>query len=258
MSQRLFGATLIIVFVIAALLDVTGVAPGAGVQALPFLLLLVAAYVVLRNVVPGRSASVTSDLSIPAEGAHTASLELVFGAGDLRVETSAGAESLIAGQCVGDVSQKVRRAEGGADITLRQPLSFLGRKRADWQVKLSQQATWQQVRLELGASDDVLLLDGLHVEDLSIETGGSSLEATLPRAGKVLLYIGGGRATLRVPVGAAAEIRNFIRLGQVNVEETRFLPGEPEHWATAAVDSAPEVLHITLKGGLGTVEVVSA
>jgi hypothetical protein len=82
--------------------------------------------------------------------------------------------------------------------------------------------------------------------------GGGTLDATLPHSGEASLQISGGRANLHLPEGTAAEIVNEIRLGEVLVDEGRFRPdANGMRWTSPGADP----LRLTLKGGLGTIEV---
>ncbi len=258
MTLRVFLGAMVALFAAAALLDVTGLAPGAGVGAIPFLLLLAAGFAVWRAVWPGQAAPTTTDLALPLDGALAARLDLTFGAGDITLAGDAPAGLLLAGTYAGAVSHRVSRTGEEAAITQRQPLSLV-RRRADWRLSLSPAVTWAQIRLTLGASRATVDCTGLVVENLALEVGRTALDVVLPRRGAVSLQMSGGRVNLRVPAGVPAQVFNDVLLGQVIVDEGHFTADETrETFATPDFVAGPEALHLTLKGGLGTIEVTVA
>ncbi len=254
--QRWLMIVVVVLLAAAALLDVTGVVPGAGMLAIPFLVLLAAALYMVRTIRSPREATAAADLYVPLEDASTAQLDLKFGAGELALTADAPDGVLLAGHLIGAAQPRVQRQDSTAAIRLRQPFS-LGRRHAHWRLALSPAVRWQEVRLAVGAADVQLALSALEVGALVLESGASTLTATLPRAGEVLLEMSGGRVTLRIPADAAAVVTNRIKLGEVIIDEAHFAPDAARvHWTTPGVTDAP--LHVTLSGGLGTVEVVRA
>ena len=241
------------------LLDVGGVLPGAGVAALPLLVLLGAGLVLWRGVWPGRAARASSELEIPAEGARTARLEVIFGAGELALTAGAAGGPLVSGRCQGRAQRYVERKGETVTMRLRQPFTLWGRRRADWRLALAQGVKWERVRLALGASTAALDFSGLALGRLELEVGGTALEVRLPRTGTVTLQMSGGRARLQAPAEAAVELVSQVKLGEVIVDEAHIRPLEVAgQWATPHVVDPTETLRIALKGGLGTIEVVQA
>ncbi|NPV66647.1 MAG: hypothetical protein HPY64_05830 [Anaerolineae bacterium] len=258
MLRRVIGGIVIVALAAALTLEISGVAPGAALQVLPFLVLLGAALLLWRAVWPGAAAREQTTLDVPLDGAVRARLDLTFGAGELTLSGDAPPGTLISGAASGPARTHVRRAAEGVSVTLGQPVSLI-RQRAAWQLALSPAATWTSIRLRLGASAASLDLTHLPVEKLTLEAGGTTLQATLPAAGDVTLQISGGRTRLRIPAGAAAIIRSEIRLGEVIVDEGHFVPaGSETAWAVAGIAPVSATLSITLKGGLGTVEIAAA
>ncbi len=254
--QRVIGGIVIVALVAALALEISGVAPGAALQVLPFLILLGAALLLWRAVWPGAAAREQTALDVPLDSAAHAQLDLTFGAGELTLTGAAPPGALISGSASGPARTHIRRTAEGVSVTLGQPLSLL-RQRATWRLALNPAVRWTSVRLRLGASAASLDLSQLAVEKLTLEAASTTLQATLPASGDVTLQISGGRARLCIPTGAAAIIRSEIRLGEVIVDEGHFVPaGNETAWATAGI--APAALSITLKGGLGTVEVTAA
>ncbi len=257
MSRRMMSGFVALLLVVVVILDVSGIAPGAGRQVIPFLALLLASLFIWRSVWPSQISESTGTLDIPVEAAQAARLHLTYGAGDLAVAADAPAESLLAGEFAGSVRQQIERDADATTVTLRQPFSLM-RRRANWRIGLSPAVNWQQVKLTLGASNARVDCSGLPVEALLMETGGTTLDVHLPVRGTVSLQLSGGSATLRVPSGSAVEIVSGIRLGEVRVDEARFLPdASGMNWATGDFAGGDDALRISLRGGLGSVEVVT-
>ncbi len=253
-TQRVIGGLVIVALVVVLALE-SGIAPGAGLQVLPFLLLLAAALFLGRAVWPGRAARTQTTFAVPLAGAERARLNLTFGAGDLTLNDQALPDMLICGTGAGPARTQTRREGTAVSVVLRQPFSLL-RGRAAWTLALSPAIAWESIRLQLGASTARLDLGKLTIGNLTLEIGGTTLEAILPAAGRVTLHISGGRARLRIPMDIAAVIHSEIRLGEVIVDEAHFRPdGGGMAWATPGVTPETAALAITLKGGLGTVEI---
>ncbi len=249
--QRTLLVFMLILIGLAALLELTGIAPGAGVLAIPFFVLLLAALILQRAMHPSTEARSVTALNIPA-GPGPARLEIIFGAGHLVLSGGADTGLWVSGEAHGALTQQT-----GRDGTLRlgQPFSLLGRARADWRLALGA-APWQRVRIEAASSQVELDLSALDVETLVLECGAATLNARLPRRGEVSLQVSGGRSVLVVPAGTPAVITSLIRLGEAEVDQAHFSPGGAlGSWVTPGFTDGPGALHVTLKGGLGKVEV---
>lgn len=253
---RVFWGAMVILFAAAALLDVTGMAPGAGVQAIPFLLLLGAGFAVWRAISPARDAIATDNLALPRDGASLARLDLTFGAGDLSLAGDAPDDLLLVGMVAGAASHHVVRAGQDATITLRQPLSLV-RRRAHWRLSLCPAVTWTHLRLALGASRAAVDCRALAVETLVLEAGRTVLDVILPGRGDVSLQMSGGYVTLHVPRAVPVRVLNDVLIGQVIVDEGHFTASETrETFTTPDFVDGPEALRLALKGGLGTIEIM--
>lgn len=246
----------VVLLILAAGLELTGLATGLGMQTLPLLILLAAGLLVGRAVWPERSAQTEDMLHIPREAATDAELDLTFGAGTFALGAGEPGDSLVTGSLRGTARHSVARGGGVARITLRQPLAVF-RRRADWALALSPDVTWGRLHLMLGAAQAGLDLHALAVQAAVIEVGGTTLQARLPASGSVLLQVSGGRTTVIIPAGAAVEIESEIRLGDVQVDEARFQPDASGMRWQAAGDGTRPPLRLTLKGGLGAVAVRS-
>lgn len=265
MLQRLLLLLIIFLTGAAALLALTGIAPGVGGQAIPLFILLLAAVLIGRAVWPGRRATTVTTWVVPNEGASQVSLDLLLGAGDLVVTMDAPEQVLLSGQFTGPVRHKIKDGGGIPLIWVRpQPhFNLRGRRRADWQIALNPAVFWDEIKVVTGAVTACLDLAGMRVRRLEVDAVSTTLTITVPHTGETfVLHAAGGRATLRIPTGTAAEIINEIRLGEVRVAEAHFKPGhrpDEQRWASISPDlaNAPLTSRIILRGGLGVVEVVS-
>ena len=246
----------------AILLDVSGLVPGAGMLAVPLLVLLSAALLVGRALRPSAEAQREQPLHIPRDAAQAARLEILVGAADLALGSGVEGDALLGGVCRGTVRQQVDAEAAEPALKLSQPFSLLGRAHADWRLSLAD-VTWRLIKIEAVSSHTRLALVDLHVEQLVLEMAGGTLYANLA-AGEASLQISGGRAVFHIPEGVPTEIVSEIRLGEVKVDERRFSPApEGDRWTSAdyatAVEASPAaILRLTLKGGLGSVEVNGA
>lgn len=255
MSRRTLTIVVLVILALALGLELTGIAPGLGLQTVPFLVLLLAALFLWRSVWPERGAVAASELDVPLDGARVARLEATFGAGAFVINTDAPQSTLLAGALGGPARSRVTPEGDHTTVRLTQPLSLV-RRRSDWRLALSPAVMWEAITLRLGAAEARLDLRRLDVQDAMLEAGGTTLTVDLPAAGHVTLQTSGGKATLRVPASTPTVIHSEIRLGQVIVDEAHFQPGDSGmDWQAGDVLPDAPALHLTLKGGLGTVEV---
>ena len=257
--QRRSLLILIGLLLVAVLLDASGLVPGAGMLAVPLLILLSAALLVGRALRPSAEAQAEQAIHIPRGTAQAARLELLVGAADLALGSGGDGEDLLGGVCRGAIRHQVDAQADEPAIKFNQPFSLLGRAHADWRLDLANVA-WRAIKIEMVSSHARLALVDLNVENLVLEMAGGTLFANLA-AGEASLQISGGRAVFHIPERVPTEIVSEIRLGEVKVDESRFTPApEGDRWtssgyAEAAQNSPSAVLRLTLKGGLGSVEV---
>jgi hypothetical protein len=116
------------------------------------------------------------------------------------------------------------------------------------------------LRVDAGASRNVLDLRDLRLRSLELHTGASDTRVLLPRAAgatSVRAESGAASLTFEVPDGVAARIRTRVVLGSVQVDESRFRPVaggyESPDYATAA-----NRVDIDAQGGVGSLKVVAS
>jgi hypothetical protein len=183
----------------------------------------------------------TETLALPLAGAIEAAVRIRFGAGELTTRTAAPG-NLVDGTYLGGV---VTRGLGAGHVELEQDttygLPWLDRK-STWTVGLTG-AVPLDLRLDVGASRNLLDLRDLRVRNLEIHTGAAEA--------------GAASLVFEVPSGVAARIRTRVALGSVRVDEVRF-PRAAGGYESADYATAPNRIDIDVQGGVGSLQVISA
>jgi hypothetical protein len=205
--------------------------------------------------VPGQGEIVALD------GATSAQVKIVHGAGRLSVGPGAPPGALLAGNFAGIVSRQTRRVGDRLDVVLSIPGgSASWRKGApggmEWDVRLTGEAPLA-LGFEMGASRSRLDLRELRVTGLSVQIGAGDAEIDLPAAaGATYVKVEGGaaRITLHVPGGVAALVRTNAGLSHVTVDETRF-PRIGGAYRSPDFESAPNKVIIAIDAAVGRIQV---
>lgn len=223
----------------------------------PWLAIALGVWFLVGALVPHGSRLVEG-LALPLEGATEASVRIRFGAGDLTTRAAA-AGRLVDGEFVGGVTHRLSRS---GRVELEQDTShgwpWLDR-RSSWTVGLTGEVPLD-LRVDAGASRNVLDLRDLRVRSLELHTGASETRIVLPSAaGATSVRVEAGAASLviEVPDGVAARIRTRVVLGSVQIDESRFPPVgggyESGDYATAANRA-----DIDVQGGVGSLRIRTA
>ncbi len=257
--NNVFWGVLLLIVGLVLMLNVLGILPGdAGAYIWPLVLVLVGVFMLIGPLTRGRRAET---LSVPLEGASSASVRLDHGAGRLTVGPSAEPGLLLAGSFSEGVENNIRRAGSEVDVQLRAispnafpPFFYSGGN--DWQIDL---ARGVPLRLELntGANEARLDLTELAVTELVLKTGASSTRVQLPaRAGATRVQVSSGAASvnLRVPEGVAARIRATGGLSGINVDTRRF-PRTGDTYETPGYETAQNRVEIRSETGVGSVDI---
>ncbi len=197
----------------------------------------------------------TEALTLPLDGATDASIRIRFGAGDLATRRAA-AGHLVDGSFLGGVTH---RLQGAGRVELEQDTSrglpWLT-YRSSWKVGLTGDVPLD-LRIDAGASRNVLDLRDLQVRSLELQTGASETRILLPRsAGMTAVRVQAGAASLalEVPDGVMARIRTRVVLGNVQVDEARFrrVTGGFE---SPDYTSGANRVEIDVQGGVGSLRI---
>jgi hypothetical protein len=196
-------------------------------------------------------------LTLPLERATGGSIRIRFGAGDLTTGTAASGR-LVDGTFLGGVRH---RRHGPGSVELEQDTShglpWLNHRSA-WTIGLTSEVPLE-LRLEAGASRNVLDLRELTVRSLDLQTGASDTRILLPRAAgqtAVRAQAGAASLTFEIPDGVAAKIRTRVVLGSVQVDETRF-PAVAGGFESPEYADATNRVDIDVQGGVGSLKIRS-
>lgn len=260
-SGLLWGLILLLVGVLLLLSNLGVIALDIW-SAIWAVLLIVIGLGMLWSVLSGPQGE-GEEVRIPLEGASAASLRLQHGAGRLRVGSGADPQALVEGTFGGGLNRRIRRRGDELDVEMT-PLGFphviapwnWGREGLGWRVKLNDSVPLS-IGLETGASDARLDLSELHVTDLRLETGASSVKVILPaHAGHTDARIGAGAASVSVsvPSDVAARVRAAGGLASIEVDRSRF-PRTGAVFQSPDYETAQNRVDLEIKAGVGSVEV---
>jgi len=198
-------------------------------------------------------------VSIPLEGARSASLRLNHGAGRLNLRAGAGGEEIINGTFAGGLDYKSQLVGDRLEVKMRTPAQFWNwwpGESLDWDVRLNGEVP-MNLKVDTGASASILDLTNLKVTDLDLDSGASSTEIILPvNAGSIHVDIDTGASSLklRIPTGVAASIRVKSGIASVNVA-SRFPRLDGGLYQSPDYATASNRADITIDAGVGSIDV---
>jgi hypothetical protein len=223
----------------------------------PWLAIALGVWFVIGALV-SRGPAIVDALSLPLEGASEASIRIRFGAGGLTARAAAPGR-LVDGAFQGGVRHRLL---GQGRLELEQDTShglpWLDH-RSSWNVGLAADVPLD-LRVEAGASRNILDLRDLRLRRLDLQTGASDTRILLPRAAgatEVRAETGAASLTIEVPDGVGARIRTRVVLGDVQVDETRF-PPVVGGYESSDYGSAANRVDIDVQGGVGSLKIRTA
>lgn len=199
---------------------------------------------------------------IPLNGARKARVTIQHGAGRLHVDSGAMAENLLQGDFNGGLSANPVHKDDMIDVTLR-PSDIGGwgwgwqEGERDWRVSLNPE-TALALTFETGAGESWLDLSNLRVNELTLHTGASSTNLTLPaNAGLTQVFISTGAASVkvRVPDGVAARIKSQSGLASIKVNQARF-PHSGSVYESSDYLTAANKADISIEAGVASIEII--
>lgn len=205
---------------------------------------------------PGASEQV----SIPLEGATSASIRLDHAAGKLTLRSGAGPNEIVNGLVSDELSIKSLVEAGRMDVRLRpsqQAWGWWPGDSLDWDIRLNREIPLS-LKIDSGASTSILDLSDLKVTDLKINTGASSTVLTLPASsGTTRADIDTGASSLKVniPAGVAAKIQVKSGIASVNVD-ARFPRITSGLYQSSDYDTAANRVDMTIDAGVGSIEII--
>ncbi len=223
----------------------------------PLLLVGIGLAILLESSWSGKAAA-DVPVAVDLGGAQGGEVRIDFGAGHLEIGPAAPGR-LVDGTLGGGGRVETT---GPGRVRLRADASdwWVGRWPRDrgfrWRVGLSREVP-VLLRVDTGASENLLDLSALRVVDLELHTGASETRIALPQAaGATTVRIEAGAASvrLRVPPGVAARIAGGMALGAAHVDERRF-PRSGPGWASPDWASAANRVDVSFQGGVGSITV---
>ena len=204
-----------------------------------------------------------AETQIPANGASSAHVELLLGAGELKLsalEPRAGsnlAEAAFTYNIVSwqpTVDYTVNQGVGNLVIAQPKTTAVLPQNiRYEWDVKLNP-AIPLDLKLDMGAGQAVLDLRGLTLNTVDIGAGAGELQMDLSGAwaqsAPIIIEGGVGKVTLRLPSAVGVRVVAETGLGRVNANGLR---KEGDAYVNAAYATSAVALTITVKTGVGEV-----
>ncbi|HSV84963.1 MAG TPA: DUF5668 domain-containing protein [Levilinea sp.] len=257
---RIFWGVIIITAGVLLLLDRLGLL-AAGFNAIFWpLVLIVLGMLILFRPVFGRRGMKSEQFSIPLENTTSAEIKLNHGAGRLSLKATGMPGVLLEGSFRGEMSHEVRRNGDNAFVKLSSEVvilpPFTGLHERSWDIAVARSLPIK-LHLQSGASENILDLTDLKINELDIETGASSTQVRLPAAAgftRVEVESGAASVIIQVPEGVAARIYTTGGLSSITVNTQRF-PRRDGHYQSPDYESAANRVEMHLEMGVGSIEV---
>jgi len=211
--------------------------------------------------------SEAQEVTIPLEGATSARIGVLHGAGRLQVKGGAGPGEVARGTFVGGLEYDAEREGEMLNLSMRVagqglaatllPWRWIKTRGAEWTVELNEEIPLT-LKIEGGASDNRLNLSDLQVKELRIETGASATKLTLPsRAGQTRAEVtcGAGGVEVRVPSGVAARIEAHSGLAEVKIDRGRFPRVGSGLYESPDYETAANRVDLRVEAYLGSLDV---
>ena len=266
-SKNIFWGVVLILLGSLLLLDELGVLP-ANVWTVfwPILLILLGLWIV-RDYFFGKSHRLLEEtIAIPLDSAQEVEIDVNHGAGNLMVESGAEPGSLLSGAFEGGVKYTSRHeggklwvqleAQGKGISTVIVPWFGSGSGAFRWDLRLVEGVP-MSLNVKTGASEVHLNLTDLHITDLKVETGASSVDILLPNevtVTRVEIKAGASSLKVRVPDNVAARIQVKGGLMAAQVDNDRF-PKRNGVYQSPNYETAPCRVDINADLGVGTIKI---
>jgi hypothetical protein len=208
-----------------------------------------------------RSSSSGEHINIPLEGAGRARLKVRHGAGRLSIQSGTQAGDLVEGYFGGGLDYRTRRTGDELDVEMSVPAQFFPfvwgpGYNLDWNFQLSREVAII-LNVEGGANEAMIDLSDLRVDELTLKSGASSTQITMPaNAGMTHTRIETGAASVNVhvPQGVAARIRAQGGLASIQIDTARF-PQQGNLYQSADYDTAANRVDFDIQLGVGSVQI---
>jgi len=258
-STLFWGAVLILVGGLLLLSNLGLITVNVWAILGPCLVILLGIWI-LGGVLVGKAQVEHAKVSL--DGAESARLRLRHGAGRLRIFAGANEEDLLEGDFGGGLDVNTRSEGNQLYASMGMPSRawnfplFWNQGSLDWSIGVNAQVPIF-LELETGASEARIDLSELRVRELSLKTGASSTELTLPASpGDLQVKIYGGAASLRidVPSGVSARIRFVGGLASVSVDRNRF-PKVGAVYQSPDYDTSSNKVDLYVENSVGSIDI---
>lgn len=204
-----------------------------------------------------------STQTVEAAGASSAQVELMLGAGELKLSALPPSASSDLAEAVftynldrwqPTINYNVSQGVGKLVIAQPTTTAVLPQNiRYEWDVQLNP-ALPLDLKLDMGAGKAVLDLRGLTLNAVDIAAGAGELQmdlsGTWAQSATITIEGGVGKVTLRLPKAVGVRVEATAGLGRVNATG---LSKEGDSYVNAAYATATVVLTITVQAGVGEV-----
>lgn len=188
--------------------------------------------------------------------------DLEIGAGELKVE--GGAKELFEGDFTYNVAEwkpTVRFDDSSfrGRLTVRQGSGkhTFGNVRNRWDLRLANDIPLD-LRIRCGAGENKLDLHELTLRNVEVQLGAGSVDMDLRGAPKkdysVRIEGGVGEATVHLPPGVGVVAEAHGGIGSINV---RGLRKDGDHWVSEANRGAKATIRLSVKGGIGEINIIA-
>lgn len=224
--------------------------------------ILVLVLIVIFAVGGGRRFSRISHTSekVDAQGAESVRMDIEMPTGELTL--SGGAPELL------DADFTFREAEGQprvsydhsgkeGNLTISQTgKPHFGGSENHWRLRVNNDVA-RDLRLEMGAGQGNLNLNGVHLTKLTVEIGAGEINADLTGDWKenvaVRIEGGVGSATIRLPSSVGVRVHAEGGIGSINV---RGLHNRDGYYVNDAYGTSPVTMNVSVEGGVGEIQLI--
>lgn len=212
----------------------------------------------------------TTQIAIPLDGAEQGQIEVLHGAGNLKILSGAPTKMLMQGACRGNVDSQIIH-EGDLlknQLVLRPEKGFMNWRRypwawelpsLDWTLRLNPRIPLG-LSIQKGSGETDLDLTKTHLTELRLTTGTGSINLRLPaNAGQSTVHIEAANVSVEivVPVGVAARIHAVEQQISLEVDSTRFPSvADGNEYRSSNYDTAANRVEIHLERVTGSVKII--
>lgn len=212
----------------------------------------------------------TTQIAIPLDGAEHGQIEVLHGAGNLKIFSGAPTKMLMQGTCRGNVDSQITRKDEllKNQLVLRPDKGFMNWRRypwawelpsLDWNLRLNPRIPLE-LSIQKGSGETDLDLTKTHLTELRLVTGTGFINLRLPaNAGQSTVHVEAANVSVEiyVPVGVAALIHAVEQQTSLEVDPTRFPSvADGNEYRSSNYDTAANRVEIHLERVTGSVRII--